>query len=136
MQPRSETCFVGTEPYKAHPTDAGYDLYAAIDIEIGHGVTKIPTGTKVAIPEGYVGLVKDRSSMAARGFHVVGGVIDHGYTGEIQVMMTNSGLPELVARGQKVAQLVIIPCLTAPLRRVDRLEPSERGDGGFGSTGI
>ncbi len=127
--------FIGTEPTKGHPQDAGYDLYAAFDIEIGAQPTKVPTGTLVEIPDGYFGKIYDRSSMAARGIKVSGGVIDASYRGEIQVLLETSGLPELISKGERIAQIVFQPCLNAPLVRVERLEPTARGDGGFGSTG-
>lgn len=128
--------FVGTEPGRANPDDAGYDLYASHDTELGHGITKIETGTRIEIPAGHVGIIKDRSSMAARGYAILGGVIDAGYTGEIVVLMHNGGLPELVTRGQKIAQLIIVPCVTAPLARVEHLGVTVRGEKGFGSSGI
>lgn len=132
----TEVLFTGTEPYRAHDTDAGFDLYAAHDVELGHGVSKIDTGTHVAIPEGHVGFIMDRSSMGARGFHVFGGVIDCGYTGEITVLLYNTGLPEHVAKGQKVAQLVIVPIFTGRMKRAETLGTTDRGSAGFGSTGI
>lgn len=127
--------YTGVEPTRAHDSDAGYDLWSLDPVTLGPGLTRVRTGTHVGIPAGHVGIVKDRSSMAAKDIHVFGGVIDSGYTGEIEVMLYNFGPLAVVERGQRIAQLIITPCVTAPMVRVDTLEPTARGAGGFGSTG-
>lgn len=124
-----------------NPGDAGYDLYALEPVTIPSGAqTLIPTGVYLEIPTGYVGLVKDRSSMALAGLRTAGGVIDASYRGEIKVIMSNVGATEYAVRaGHKIAQIVIIPCYTAPVETVESpeaLTATERGDDGFGSTGL
>lgn len=100
----------------------------------------LPTGIAVAIPEGYAGLVTPRSGLAARhGIALVNapGVIDSGYRGEIRVLLVNLDPrePFKVARGDRIAQLVIVPVAPAWPREVRELPPSARAEGGFGSTG-
>lgn len=100
----------------------------------------IPTGIAVAIPEGHAGLVAPRSGLAARyGISVVNGpgVIDPGYRGEINVILINHGtVPLTLQRGDRVAQLLVVPVVTPELVEVDELPDSVRGTGGFGSSGI
>lgn len=122
------------------PGDAGYDLYALEAVTLAPGKTGvIRTGTHVEIPVGYVGIIKDRSSMALRGVHTYGGVIDASYRGEIKVILNNLGeVEQAIMAGQKFAQMVIVPCFTEPLKLVetlDALDSTDRGAGGFGSTG-
>ena len=128
-------------PERAHPGDAGFDLRSAIDVTLKPGErVMIPTGIAVAIPSGFAGLVQPRSGLAAR--HGVGivnspGLIDAGYRGEIKVIAINldPNEPFEVARGDKIAQLVIYPVPETTLREVPELPASDRGEGGFGSTG-
>lgn len=129
--------FAGIEPRRAHATDAGYDLFAAQFATISPGEhTMIDTGTHLAIPAGHVGLVMGRSGLAKRGIDVLGGVVDHGYTGSIRAILDNrSTITFEVAVGDRIAQLLIVPVETPTLVRVDRLPPADRGDAGFGSTG-
>jgi dUTP pyrophosphatase len=128
-------------PGYARAGDAGLDLLAAEDIEIPPGRrTAIPTGIAVAIPEGYAGFVHARSGRALReGLALVNapGLIDAGYRGEIRVIVVNldSTEPIYVKRGDKIAQLVIQPVEFAQLVEMDELPESQRGEGGFGSTG-
>lgn len=100
----------------------------------------IPTGIAVAIPAGHAGLVAPRSGLAARsGVSVVNGpgVVDSGYRGEINVILINHGTSELtIRRGDRIAQLIVIPIDTPDLIEVDELPESARGEGGFGSSGI
>lgn len=99
----------------------------------------VPTGIAVAIPEGHAGLVAPRSGLAARhGISVVNGpgVVDAGYRGELKVILINHGDETvLLGRGDRVAQLVVVPIVLADLEEVAELPVSERGHGGFGSTG-
>ena len=128
-------------PERAHPGDAGFDLRSAIDLTLGPGErAMIPTGVAVAIPEGFAGLVQPRSGLAARhGLGLVNapGLIDSGYRGEIKVIAINldPSEPFKVARGDKIAQLVFYPVPETTLREVRELPGSDRGEGGFGSTG-
>lgn len=123
-------------PTRAHPADAGLDLYSRECCTLMPGMShRFDTGVHVAILEGYVGMVKSRSSMNAIGL-TCEGVIDSGYTGSIVVKMFNHGRsPVLIEQGQKISQLVILPCLLPDLEQVDSMEETERGNGGFGSSG-
>ncbi len=126
-----------TLPTRAHADDAGLDLYSLEDGELGPGEGRlVHTGVAVAIAAGHVGLVCDRSSMAKRGLKTAGGVIDAGYRGEIGVMLWNiSRQAQAVKKGERIAQLLVIPIATpAPVESED-LGETARGAGGFGSTG-
>jgi len=100
----------------------------------------VPTGIAVAIPVGSVGLVAPRSGLAARhGLSVVNGpgVIDAGFRGEVNVILINHGDNAVeLARGDRIAQLVVVPVTSTELVEVDELPESDRGAGGFGSTGL
>lgn len=128
-------------PSYAHEGDAGMDLRAAVDVELAPGERAVvPTGIAVAVPPGYVGLVHPRSGLAARsGLTVVNapGTVDSGYTGEVRVVLRNTDRTEPVrlARGDRVAQLVLQRVARARVMEVDRLDDTVRGGGGFGSTG-
>lgn len=99
----------------------------------------IPTGVAVAIPDGYAGLVAPRSGLAARnGISVVNGpgVVDAGFRGEINAILINHGAEGVTLhRGDRIAQLVVVPIAAADLVEVAALPESQRGDGGFGSSG-
>ncbi len=99
----------------------------------------VHTGVAVAIPEGHAGLVTPRSGLAAgRGLGVVNGpgLVDSGYRGELSVILINHGADEIILeRGERIAQLVIVPVVDQEYVEVDTLPESSRGDGGFGSTG-
>ena len=133
-------CAADMLPARAHEHDAGADLKAARDAAIRRGDTaKVPTGVRVSIPEGHFGLLAARSSLCARGLMMLNGVgiIDSGYTGEIRVPLANVGSrTQRVAAGERIAQLIIVPCELPTFRRVEALEETERGEGGFGSTGV
>jgi dUTP pyrophosphatase len=121
---------------------AGLDLPAAIaeplSVEPG-AIALIPTGLKLAIPEGYEGQVRPRSGLAVKhGLTVVNapGTIDADYRGEVKVALINLGpKPVTISRGDRLAQLVIAPVARAELVEVDELPESPRGEGGFGHTG-
>lgn len=122
------------------PGDAGYDLYSLEAVTIPPGEHRlIATGVHVEIPAGYVGLIKDRSSMALAGIHTMGGVIDSAYRGEIKIILLNTNTDGYaVERGQKIAQMVVIPCYTKavqPVAHLEDLTSTTRGKQGFGSTG-
>ncbi len=124
-------------PTRAHPHDAGLDLYALDDVtlEPGDG-SLVKTGIAVAVPEGHVGLIADRSSLAKRGLKTAGGVIDAGYRGELGILLWNiSGQVQRLKKGERLAQLLIVPVATPAVRETDDLGATARGDGGFGSTG-
>ena len=130
-------------PVVAHPgEDLGYDVFALEAAVLAPRATvKLRTGIAVEARDPETGaplglLVRDRSSMAARGLATTGGVIDSGYRGEILIVMTNLGdaVTELQA-GEKIAQMVPIPVLTGPVQEVESLEVSVRAAKGFGSSG-
>ena len=125
-------------PSRAHDLDAGYDLYSREDATVWQNAGgKFDTGVHIQIPAGYVGFVKSKSGLNARNGLQAEGVIDAGYTGSINVLLRNHGPRAVeIKKGQKIAQLVILPIITPELEVVDRLEDTERGEGGFGSTGL
>lgn len=126
-------------PFRAHPTDAGIDLITTVEIAPEDFVVFAPTGISVEIPQGYVGLLFARSSLCKRGWVMANGVgvIDSGYTGEIKVPLLAVPKYTCLEAGTRIAQLVIVPCETTfELEEVDELQASERGTGGFGSTGL
>lgn len=129
----------GLLPTRAHDGDAGWDLHSNTDVVVRPGETvKVPTGIAVGVPYGQCGDVRSRSGLASRGIVVANspGTIDHGYTGEVCVLLHNQGRElHRVRRGDRIAQLVFTYINTAPLRLVDTLEESARGGDGFGSTG-
>ena len=133
-----ELLFTGTEPSRAHPTDAGYDLQSSQTAIIPACTTRmLHTGTSVAVPDGHVGLIAGRSSLAADGVDVLGGVVDSGYRGELKVVLHNTRQDQTlhVMKGDRIAQLVIAPVATPPTVRVEELPAADRGAAGFGSTG-
>jgi dUTP pyrophosphatase len=127
-------------PERAYAGDAGLDLAACEQLELGPGQRAlVPTGLAVAIPEGYAGFVQPRSGLAARdGITVVNspGLIDSGYRGEIQVVLLNTDQERTFTAeaGDRIAQLVVLPVPALLVREVDELPPSERGVRGFGSS--
>lgn len=126
-------------PVYGHPGDAGMDLFAAEEVVLGPGDVKaVPTGVKMAIPGGYVGLIWDKSGISLQGVHRLAGVVDAGYRGEVKVVMVNLGKkPYVFKSGQKVAQMLIQPVQAVEVVDVgeDDLAETSRGEGGFGSTG-
>lgn len=130
-------------PTRAHSTDAGLDLYSPIDTCVPAkwdgvyvGCVSIDTGVHIEIPAGYVGMIKSKSGLNVK-YHITSeGVIDAGYTGSMVVKLYNHGVTDLhIKKGQKISQLVLLPIITPDLEVVDSLEDTERGNGGFGSTG-
>ena len=128
-------------PQYAKPGDAGLDVYARIDCRLAPGERAlIPTGIAIALPEGYVCLAHPRSGLAAKhGISIVNapGTIDAGFRGEIQIILINTDAGNYfeVKRGDRIAQLVFQRVEEAHFEEVDELPTSERGSGGFGSTG-
>jgi dUTP pyrophosphatase len=129
-------------PARTRPGDAGYDLHAAEGFSLwpGERVTA-PTGVAIALPPGVAGLVVPRSGLAAsHGISVVNGpgLIDPSYRGEVKVVLVNLGQePYEGAPRDRIAQLLLVPCMTPEVRTVDELPPSHdgRGEAGFGSSG-
>jgi dUTP pyrophosphatase len=128
-------------PSRAYPGDAGLDLYALEDGALGPGErAQVRTGIAVEIPDGQAGLVLPRSGLAARhGIAIVNapGLIDSGYRGEIRVLLLNTDRAASFAfsSGERIAQLVLVRIETPEVVEVDELATSERGVGGFGSSG-
>jgi dUTP pyrophosphatase len=128
-------------PTRAHPGDAGMDLYACEAAHIGPGERwGVGTGVAVEIPDAHAGLVLPRSGLAREhGIALVNapGLIDSGYRGELRVLLLNTDPAETfkVAPGDRIAQLVITPIVLAEPVEADALAESARGDGGFGSSG-
>jgi len=128
-------------PSYAHDGDAGADLVTAVDLDLAPGErAMVPTGTAIALPEGFAAFVHPRSGLAARcGMALVNapGTIDAGYRGEIQVIVINLDPKEPIRlnRGDRIAQLVIQRVERARFVEVEELPESVRADGGFGSTG-
>jgi dUTP pyrophosphatase len=124
-------------PCYSHPGDAGMDLFSLVDEVIQPGEAKpIPTGIQMAIPEGYVGLIWDKSGISLRGVHRLAGVVDAGYRGEVRVVMANLGKePYAIKKGMKIAQMLVQPVETMAIVEAEELDETPRGEGGFGSTG-
>jgi dUTP pyrophosphatase len=128
-------------PSRAHPGDAGADLYTAQDVDLAPGQRAVvPTGVAIALPDGYAAFVHPRSGLAAKhGVTLVNapGTVDAGYRGEIRVTLlnTDASSPVRFQRGDRIAQLVVQRVECAEFLEVDVLPGSARGDGGFGSTG-
>ena len=130
----------GNIPEKQHQADAGFDLKSATDIRIPVGSwTLVPTGTRLQIPEGYVGKVCSRSGLALKhGVAVLNapGIVDAGYRGDVGVVLINHGIePFEVKRGDRIAQLLIEKLPDVAIISGNIQSPSDRGEGGFGSTG-
>lgn len=130
----------GNIPQYAKRGDAGADLISAVDILIKSGKYEaVPTGTSIALPEYLVGLVHPRSGLAAKhGITVLNtpGTIDSGYRGEIKVLLYNTSDTDYwIAEGDRIAQLVIQEYVTPRFEQVEELDETDRGAGGFGSTG-
>jgi len=128
----------GTLPTYASPGAAGADLRASEAVEIPPGSrAAVPTGLKLQIPAGQVGLVWPRSGLAVRhGIDTLAGVIDSDYRGEVRVVLVNHGPgPFSIAPGDRIAQLLIQRVERAAFAAAAELRDTERGEGGFGSTG-
>jgi dUTP pyrophosphatase len=128
-------------PSRAHPGDAGLDLHSAEDVAIAPGERAVVgTGIALAVPDGHAGFIVPRSGLAARaGLSLVNtpGVVDAGYRGEVRLLIVNLDPREKIEirRGDRVAQLLVVPVAPTEVVEVDELPASERGPAGFGSTG-
>ena len=125
-------------PKRANVGDAGYDLYSPIDITIpAHEQVTIPLNISISVPTTTYGRVAPRSGLAHKhSLDVMAGVIDSSYRGEVGVILINHGsLPVQIQKGNKVAQLILEKIETPDVVEVDELDNTERGSGGFGSTG-
>lgn len=127
-------------PFYAHPGDAGLDLFSVEEVTIEPGKRQlVATGISIELPKNTEAQVRPRSGLALKyGVTVLNspGTIDEGYRGEIKVILINHGEEAFkINKGDKIAQMVIMPVLTVGIEEVEILNDSERGEGGFGSTG-
>lgn len=125
------------EPIRAHEADAGLDLLSPYCFILdAHSSIVIDTGVHIELPKSTVGMLKSKSGLNIKHGIIGDGTIDEGYTGSIRVKLYNlSDRPYNIMRGDKIIQLVIMPILRPQIEVVDRLEETERGENGFGSTG-
>ena len=124
-------------PTRAHKQDAGADLYSPVSITVEpHSSAVIDTGVHIAIPDGFCGLLVSKSGLNVNHDITSTGLIDAGYTGSVRVKLYNQGnTPYHINTGDKISQIVIIPVALCDFIQVDTLDDTERGCGGFGSTG-
>jgi dUTP pyrophosphatase len=124
-------------PSYGHVGDAGLDLFSVMECVLKGGeVRAISTGVQVAIPDGYVGLIWDKSGISLKNIHRLAGVIDSGYRGEIKVVMTNLSTEAFsIEKGMKIAQMLIQPIVKVKVVDSEVLDETTRGEDGFGSTG-
>ena len=124
-------------PSYGHVGDAGLDLFSVMDWVLKGGEARaIATGIQVAIPEGYVGLIWDKSGISLKNIHRLAGVVDSGYRGEIKIVMTNLSAEAFsIEKGMKIAQMLIQPVSKVKVVDAEELDDTSRGENGFGSTG-
>ena len=124
-------------PAYSHKGDAGLDLFSCENMFLEVGEAKsVPTGIKMAVPNGFVGLVWDKSGISLKGVHRLAGVIDAGYRGEVRVVLINLGKgPFVISKGMKIAQMLIQQVMSVEVLEAPELDETPRGEGGFGSTG-
>ena len=129
-----KNCF---EPVRAHPTDAGLDLRSPIKIIVrARSRVSINTGVHVQIPDGYAGVLVSKSGLMRNAGITCRGLIDSSYRGAIcAVLFNHSDDDYVIERGDKITQLVILPCRLDEIEVVDELDETDRGTSGFGSTG-
>lgn len=126
-------------PKREHSTDAGIDIFCLDDFTINPGKRMlIGTGICVAIPKNHMLLLHDKSGLAVKkGIHILAGIIDEEYRGEIKVLMINLGEEDAhFAARQKICQGILLPVNYSEVKEVDKLDETLRGEGGFGSTGL
>lgn len=124
-------------PERGHATDAGLDLRTPQSISVpARGSATIDTGVHVELPHGTVGMLKSKSGLNVKYNILSEGVIDEGYTGSIVAKLYNHGDSDIIfEKGQKITQLVILPVVIPDIEIAEKFEETERGEGGFGSTG-
>ena len=128
-------------PIKKHTNDAGFDLISPYSVTLSNNnsVTKLDMQISIAIPKGNMGLIVPRSGLGTRGLKIANtvGVIDSDYRGNIILNLINTDRIRIkIERGDRIAQLIIVPITLCDLKLVDNLDKTVRGSGGFGSTGI
>lgn len=126
-------------PSYNYESDAGFDLTSNEDVEFASWEIKpVNTGLIIEIPKGYVGLIRDRAGIVTKmGMHTTAGTIDSAYRGEISVILVNdSGDDQIIEKGMRIAQMIIIPFIKPKLVSNGKLSKTDRGEKGFGSTGV
>ena len=125
-------------PSYAHEGDAGLDIRTTENYILKPGERKLfSTGLSIELPEGYVALIWDKSGIANKGIKTMGGVIEFTYRGEYKIILLNTSDQDYqINKGDKIAQLLIQPIMTADIIETIELSETQRGDGGFGSTGV
>lgn len=124
-------------PERSFSDDAAFDIYTPEDVVVkGNDTTMIDCGIAVEIPRGWWGLLKERSSMAVKGLHAVAGVVDSSFRGEVKLLIRNTKSEDYNAKaGDRIGQLILIQQYRKDVEEVEELSDTERGAGGFGSTG-
>jgi len=124
-------------PRYGHVGDAGLDLFSVMECVLKGGEARaISTGIQVAIPDGYVGLIWDKSGISLKNVHRLAGVVDSGYRGEIKIVLTNLSTEAFsIEKGMKIAQMLVQPIIKVKVVDSDVLDETTRGENGFGSTG-
>jgi dUTP pyrophosphatase len=126
-------------PEYALESDAGFDLKAFENVSIFPFDQKsVSTGIAVEIPEGYVGIVRDRAGIVQKmNVHTVAGTFDSGFRGEVSIILVNMNDKTIeIEKGMRIAQIILVPVIKAEIKEVKKLSSTERGDKGFGSTGM
>jgi len=126
-------------PHYSHEGDAGMDIYSCEDVVIkANQRALVSTGLAIELPEGYVSLIWDKSGIASKfGITKMAGVIEHTYRGEYKILLFNTSNQDyIIKKGQKIAQLLVQPIITAEVEEAQELSETSRGEGGFGSTGL
>ena len=129
----------GRLPEKSHDSDAGYDLFAPEDVVLRPGELKqVPMGIALQLPAGSWWIeLRDKSSRALQGLHILAGIVDQDYRGEVIAVIQNLGHKAVIIKaGEKVCQMILHPVYPALVFEVDELNETKRGKGGFGSTGL
>ncbi len=127
---------IPTSPYKG---DAGMDIFSVEELDLVPGENRaVKTGLRLAIPEGYAGFVWDKSGLALKNqLKTMAGVIDSNYRGEFMIVLFNLGKESYhIQKGSKIAQLIVAPIATPEIEEAEIADETERGEGGFGSSGI
>lgn len=121
---------------KAHSTDAGWDIIATDNAVVRNFTVGVPTGLYLEIPDGWCGIVKERSGNALnKNIRIHGGVIDSDYRGEVKVLMSSGQGAQLISKGDKIAQILFVPVPEVEWEVVESVDnDTSRGEGGFGSS--
>lgn len=126
-------------PFRKHETDAGFDIYSPVDIDVYPmwSSERIDLGVAFEIPKGYFGYVVERSSQAKLGVLTAGGVVDSGYSGWVHTTIVNNGRNTYnIRKGERICQIVFLPIPKVELNEVPEIAGGERGNAGHGSTGV